>query len=115
GFVLKLDATGAFVWATVVDAVPVVALAGTPAGGVIALGRSGNIPDQGNGFVSGFSSHGVGLCALNVGSLADGQSGAAAACRFVVGGQSRTPGDYDPGPGLDIVDTVGFASRFDGL
>jgi hypothetical protein len=115
GFVLKLDATGAFVWATVVYSIPVVALARTPDGGVIALGDSGNVGDASNGFVSGFSSDGVGLWTLNVGALADAHAVAAAGGGFVVAGHSRTQGDYDPGPGVDIIDTVGFASRFDGL
>jgi hypothetical protein len=113
GFVLKLDATGAFVWATVVYSIPVVALARTPNGGVIAVGDPGNVGDPSNGFVSGFSADGVGLWTLDVGALADAHSVAAAGGGFVVGGHSRAQGDYDPGPGADIIDTVGFASRFD--
>jgi hypothetical protein len=57
----------------------------------------------------------VGLWTLNVGALADAHAVAAAGGGFVVAGHSRTQGDYDPGPGVDIIDTVGFASRFDGL
>jgi hypothetical protein len=108
GFVLKLDATGAFRWARVLDQVHVVALAGTPDGGVIAGGQTSST------FVTRLTADGG-----SVWTFAAGENGglvrsvASAGAGFVVAGTNSGTGDFDPGPDLDLIyGDVTFISHF---
>lgn len=109
GFVLKLNADGGLQWARTMQFVPVVALAGTPDGGVIAAGAL-------SGLVTRLTAAGVGAWTLPtvegtfVHRIAAGRDG------FAVAGSDAGIGDFDPGSGVDVLPQAGaFLSRYAGF
>ena len=108
GFVLKLDAAGTFRWARVLDQVQVVALAGTPDGGVIAAGQVGGT------FVTRLTADGGSVWTFGAGdNFGNIRSVASAGGAFVVAGTNSGSGDFDPGPDYDLIyGDVTFISRF---
>jgi hypothetical protein len=109
GFVAKLAPDAGLLWAQVLPGISVNALAATGDGGVLIAGWGPNAvvaklgPDGTAGwtFATGGPSGSADAVAARGGS-------------FVVAGSSQGSGDFDPGPGRQILDgDIRFLSRFD--
>jgi hypothetical protein len=103
GFIVKLAADGTYLWDQTLAGGEVVAVAGTPDGGVIGLGPLGVTKLNADGTAGWtFSS---GLFPVTVASFGTG---------FVVSGSNGfNESDMDPGPGVDVVGNITlYLSRF---
>ena len=110
GFVLKLAADGTYQWARVLSsASQISALAPTPDGGVLAVGRSSA------SFAARLTESGASVWTFPVGSDAAVVlvSAASSATAFAVAGTSSGTQDLDPGPGIDLIfGDIALVSRF---
>ena len=108
GFILKLDATGGYLWARVLDRQPIRALAAAPDGGVAGAGGGFGI------FVTRLGADGAGAWSLVIGgtySLVP-PALAAGAGRLALAGFNSNANDYDPGPLADLINgDVSVVSR----
>jgi hypothetical protein len=109
GFVLKLGLDGSFRWVQIFADTPIAAVGGTGAG-VLAAGQNGDglaLFELGADGTSIFTLS-VGNATTQAGSIAIGSG------QFLIGGAIDGLGDFDPGPGTDVVDrgSVDFVSRY---
>ena len=103
GFIVKLGSDGSYLWDQTIRDREVFAVAGTPDGGVIGLGRIGVTKLNADGTAGWtFSS---GEFPATVVSSGTG---------FIVTGSSSMGSDMDPGPGVDMIGAITlYLSRFD--
>ncbi len=109
GFILKLGLDGAFRWVQVFGDAPIAGVAASPTG-VLGAGKNA----QGLALFE-LTADGTSIFTLSAGNMdttvrslvvRDGQ--------FLIGGMTDGLGDFDPGPGTDVIDrgAVHFASRY---
>jgi hypothetical protein len=112
GFILKLAPDASFLWGQTLPDTPISALAGTADGGVLAAG--GGTGSLMSGTVIKLGPDGRPGWTFAIDGPASPTTIAARGTSFAVAGGMSPPAsvDYDPGPGMDVLDGDTFVSRF---